>query len=57
MTHLTTEHKPKNPDTKFLYQMIITVFFREKAMKFGEQSLEGNALHIESTLMNLEIDY
>jgi hypothetical protein len=43
------ENKPKNPDTKFLYQMIITVHYRDKFMKF-KNSAEGNAIHIESML-------
>jgi len=53
---LSTETKPKNPDMKYLYQMIITVYFRDKAMKF-ENSLEGNSIHIEHELRMKEVDF
>jgi len=57
LDHLSTETKPSNPDTKYLYQMIITVYFRERWTRQGERAMTGNAMHLDAMLRTSEVDY
>ena len=55
--HLSTETKPSSPDNKYLYQMILTVYFRERWIRKGESAMNGNAMHLDVMLRTNEVDY